>query len=740
MANALPCALLLAGTSLASADSQVYADPSKSWGGYMNVFNLPSAGGAYQFGSGWGGGDLRATFSTDLLTLRPCTNVSNPTDAYWVKQDGSGDGNKQMQANWYVDTATLLGSNITFSGNVVDYKLSSNYTCQAFIKVFNASYSTTLQSVTASLTNANSFFSLNLSATNAGAAHVQYGFITTGANAPWTNSPDSDSYITIRTNAPNPKNALVNPSFENGLVGWTPYGNGGNTELAGNTYYNGGNPVGASNVLVYEGLRVQKVFPTFTGGANYSGVIQDVPTGPGSTWSATAKALTHHQDQIGVWTGTGTNQFWIEVTFRDDANTILSDTYLSPIIENASALDTWHDMRVTNHVGGGYVLTAPAGTTKVRIQEVYYQPYGYAGGSVYADQMVLENLTPSDPNITGLPVSQTKLVGETATFTVVASGATPLSYQWKTNGVNVPNGGNISGATTATLTIANVQKSQAGVYSVDVTDMAGTLTANATLTVKTPAEAANALDNPSFETGTYAPWATFNGGSLKTNDEFWAGIIISNFNGTVGSVVENGGEYNGIYQDLPAAPGQVFTADAWFFEPSTYPLTEGNWVQLEVQFRNGGTVLEMYTSHLISTNDPGRLQDGWYNLQATNGVAAGYPLNSTVNSYYLKAPANTTIVRYQITMRVVSGSGGILYDQMSLWRKIPVTVDTAQTGGNITLSWLTQGATSYQVVYKDNVDDVGWTAVGSPIAGDGTVKSTSFPKTGTKRFYAVQTL
>ena len=77
-------------------------------------------------------------------------------------------------------------------------------------------------------------------------------------------------------------------------------------------------------------------------------------------------------------------------------------------------------MRVTNDVAGGIILTAPAGTTKVRLQEVYFQPYGYAGGSVYADKMVLDNLSPSDPNITSLPVNQTKLVGETASFTVVA--------------------------------------------------------------------------------------------------------------------------------------------------------------------------------------------------------------------------------------------------------------------------------------------------------------------------------
>jgi hypothetical protein len=713
----------------------VLVNPAKTWAGYMNVFTLPTAGSVYQFGGPWGAADLRAAFSADLLTLRPCTNVSNPTDAYWVKPDGSG--NKQMEANWYVDTATLLGSNITFSGNVVDYKLSSNYTCRAFIKVFPADYSSVLAQAYAPLTNGNQFFTVNLIATNALAAHVQYGFITLGPNAPWTNSPDSTGYITIRTNAPDPLNSLANSGFENGLVSWTAYGNGGNIESQGNLYYNGGVPAGASNVLVYEGSKVQKVFPTFTGGANYSGVYQDVPTGAGSVWAATAKCLTHHQDQIGVWAPDGTNQCWIEVTFRDAGDNVLA-TYKSPIIDATTPPDNWNDMRVTNDISGGVALTAPASTTKVRFQEVYYQPYGYAGGSVYADSMVLDNLTPSDPNISTLPVSITRIVGQTATFTVVATGLSPLTYTWKTNGVPLVNGGTISGVNTATLTLANVQKSQAGIYSVDVTDNNGTLTASATLTVKTAAEAANALDNPGFEAGVYTPWATFNGGGLHTNGEFYSGITVAAHDGNWVSAVENGGEYDGAYQDVPASPGQIFTADAWFFEPSTFPLTEGNQTWLEVQFRNGGTPLALYKSAVIGTNDPARPIDTWYNLQATNGYAGDFT-TPIPNAYYLVAPANTTVVRYQVTMHVQGGSGGILYDTMSLLKKLPVTITPTFGSGNITLSWLSQGGTSYQVVFKDNLTDPDWTPVGSLVVGDGAIKSASFAASGGKRFYSVLT-
>src|SRR5213079_2820235 len=41
------------------------------------------------------------------------------------------------------------------------------------------------------------------------------------------------------------------------------------------------------------------------------------------------------------------------------------------------------------------------------------------------------------PAITAQPVSQTVTAGQTATFSVVASGTAPLSYQWQKNGANI---------------------------------------------------------------------------------------------------------------------------------------------------------------------------------------------------------------------------------------------------------------------------------------------------------------
>jgi hypothetical protein len=85
------------------------------------------------------------------------------------------------------------------------------------------------------------------------------------------------------------------------------------------------------------------------------------------------------------------------------------------------------------------------------------------------------------PVITMQPTNQTVVVGQTATFAVSANGTPPLSYQWMFNTTN------ITGATNAVLILANAQFTNAGSYSVLVTNAYGSITSsNALLTVLAP--------------------------------------------------------------------------------------------------------------------------------------------------------------------------------------------------------------------------------------------------------------
>lgn len=98
-------------------------------------------------------------------------------------------------------------------------------------------------------------------------------------------------------------------------------------------------------------------------------------------------------------------------------------------------------------------------------------------GSVTSSNAVLL-LTNAPPAITTPPQSQAVLVGQTASFSVAATGTPPLGYQWLFNGTN------IAGATTNPFTLANIQLTNAGNYSVVITNITGSVTSSpASLTV-----------------------------------------------------------------------------------------------------------------------------------------------------------------------------------------------------------------------------------------------------------------
>lgn len=109
------------------------------------------------------------------------------------------------------------------------------------------------------------------------------------------------------------------------------------------------------------------------------------------------------------------------------------------------------------------------------------------------------------PSIDAQPANQTVTAGQTATFTVAATGTAPLSYQWQKNGAA------ISGATSASYTTPATSTSDSGTaFKVVVTNSAGSATSNsATLTVNTAQVAPSITTQPANQTVTAGQAATF---------------------------------------------------------------------------------------------------------------------------------------------------------------------------------------------------------------------------------------
>jgi hypothetical protein len=85
----------------------------------------------------------------------------------------------------------------------------------------------------------------------------------------------------------------------------------------------------------------------------------------------------------------------------------------------------------------------------------------------------------TQPVITTHPVSQVVSANATVIFSVIAAGSGTLGYQWRRDGVNLPD------ETGSSLSIPNVQTTEQGAYDVVITDDYGVTTSNpATLTVE----------------------------------------------------------------------------------------------------------------------------------------------------------------------------------------------------------------------------------------------------------------
>jgi hypothetical protein len=125
----------------------------------------------------------------------------------------------------------------------------------------------------------------------------------------------------------------------------------------------------------------------------------------------------------------------------------------------------------------------------------------------------------TEPLVTAQPQSRTNVAGTTATFTVGAAGLGTLAYQWQKNGLTLTNGGNVSGATTATLTLTNVAPGDAANYAVSVSNFSGrVVSAVATLTVVTPPVI---TAQPQSRTNVVGRSVTFSVTTTGTNPRFY---------------------------------------------------------------------------------------------------------------------------------------------------------------------------------------------------------------------------
>jgi hypothetical protein len=315
------------------------------------------------------------------------------------------------------------------------------------------------------------------------------------------------------------------------------------------------------------------------------------------------------------------------------------------------------------------VTTSQAGTYTVIVS-------GAAGSPVTNNATLTVNVPVS---VTVAPVSQTTVVGSNVTFSVTASG-TGLSYEWLFGGSVIGN--------TSSLTLNSVTTSQAGIYTVIVSGLAGSpVTNNATLTVNVPVSVTVPPVDQTTVVGSNVTFSVTASGTGLSYQWLFGGSVI----GTSSSLTLNNVTTSqaGVYTVIVSGAGSPVTNSA--------TLTVNVPVSVTVAPVSQTTIVGSNVTFSVTATGTG-LSYQWLFGGSVIGTGSSLTLN------------NVTTDQAGIYTVIVSGAGTPVTNSATLTVNVPVTVSVApvsQTtvvGSNVTFSVTASGTgLSYQWLFGGSV-------------------------------------
>ena len=200
------------------------------------------------------------------------------------------------------------------------------------------------------------------------------------------------------------------------------------------------------------------------------------------------------------------------------------------------------------------------------------------------------------PAITTQPASQTVTAGQTASFSVAATGTAPLSYQWMKGGAP------IAGATSSSYTAPATTTADSGLqFSITVNNSAGSVTSNAaTLTI-------NAVPGQLTASASTLSFGNVNIGTSTSQSVTFANS--GNANITISSVIFSGSgagfNMSGLSNGLILGPGQTATLTVTFTPAATGSVTDSvkitsNAANSPASIGLSGTGLQPPISHSVT--------------------------------------------------------------------------------------------------------------------------------------------
>jgi hypothetical protein len=327
-------------------------------------------------------------------------------------------------------------------------------------------------------------------------------------------------------------------------------------------------------------------------------------------------------------------------------------------------------------------------------------------GSVTSNAATLTvTAAPVAPSITSQPASQTVTAGQTATFSVIANGTAPLTYQWKRNGAP------INGATGVSYTTPATSASDNGAqFSVTVSNNVSNATSNAaTLTVNVPPSITSQPANQTVTAGQTAAFSVSATGTgtlsyqWKKNGAPIGGATSSSYTTPATAAGDNGAQFSVTVTDSVAsvtsnsATLTVNVPPSITSQPASQTVNAGQQASFNVAAsgtgpltyqwkKNGGVIgganAASYTTPATSPSDSGA--QFAVTISSSFGSATSNAATLTVNvpPTITSQPASQTVAVGQTATFSVTASGtGTLSYQ---WKKNGGTINGATSSSYTT--------------------------------------------------------
>jgi len=242
---------------------------------------------------------------------------------------------------------------------------------------------------------------------------------------------------------------------------------------------------------------------------------------------------------------------------------------------------------------------------------------------VVSTPSVLTVQVANEPYIVQQPSSTSSSTGSTVQFSVVATGAETLRYQWKRNGENIPS------ATSSSLSLSNVQSTDALKYSVVISNTYGAITSSvATLTLESTSPGATLTPSTrSVPEGVQVSWNynAYNGSVYtwrKNGVTVWQDNKGSGWSGVLGwtsstytipsTQLSNTGDYDVVVQPLSGGSSAS----------SVSALTVVKLIKTALDTDGDGVTDDKETADGTDPNDPNSF------VSVNKGLIAYYPFNA----------------------------------------------------------------------------------------------------------------